>query len=48
MDDQERRLAAIRRRKEKRDCWGHIVAYVLVNGLLVVIWWVPSDGHGHS
>jgi len=47
MEDEERRAAAIKRLKEKRDFWGHIVAYILVNGLLVVIWWVTTDGNSH-
>jgi hypothetical protein len=47
VDDEERRKAAVKRLKEKRDFWGHVIAYILVNGLLVVIWWVTSDGAGH-
>src|SRR4030042_724487 len=46
MDEEESRKAAVKRLKEKRDFWGHVIAYILVNGLLVVIWWVTNDG-GH-
>ena len=44
MDEQERRAAAVRRLKAKREFWTHVAVYVLVNGLLVVIWAVTSDG----
>ena len=44
MDEQERREAAVKRLKAKREFWGHVAAYVLVNALLVVIWAVTSDG----
>jgi hypothetical protein len=37
MDEEERRTAAVKRLKEKRDFWGHVIAYILINGL-VVIW----------
>jgi hypothetical protein len=47
VDEEERRKAAVKRLKEKRDFWGHVIAYILINGLLVVIWWVTSDGRGH-
>jgi hypothetical protein len=46
MDEQATREAAIKRLKAKREFWSHVAAYVLVNGLLVVIWAVTSDG-GH-
>jgi len=44
MDEEERRKAAVKRLKDKREFWGHVIAYILVNGLLVVVWWVTSDG----
>lgn len=44
MDEQERREAAVKRLKAKRDFWQHVVVYVLVNALLVVIWAVTRDG----
>ena len=43
MDEQQRREAAVKRLKAKRDFWTHVAVYVLVNGLLVVIWAVTSD-----
>ena len=47
MDEQERREAAVKRLKEKREFWQHVVIYVLVNAMLVVVWWVTTDGDGH-
>ena len=38
------RQEAIRSLKKKRDFRSHLVAYVLVNALLVVIWAVTSGG----
>ena len=45
MDDGERREAAVKRLKAKREFWQHVIVYVLVNSLLVVIWWVTGDHH---
>ena len=47
MDEQERRAAAVKRLKEKREFWQHVVVYVLVNSLLVVIWAVTHNEGGH-
>jgi len=44
VNDAERREAAIARLKEKRDFWTHAIVYLLINGLLVVIWAVTSGG----
>jgi len=44
MDEQERREAAVKRLKAKREFWQHVVIYVLVNSLLVVIWAVTNEG----
>ena len=44
MDEQERRDAAVKRLKAKREFWQHVVIYVLVNSLLVVIWAVTNEG----
>jgi uncharacterized ion transporter superfamily protein YfcC len=38
------RQEAIRSLKRKRDFRSHLIAYVLVNALLVVIWAVTSGG----
>ncbi len=45
MNDDERRAAAVKRLKEKRDFRNHVAAYVLVNGFLVVIWAVSGAGY---
>lgn len=41
----EQREAAIARIKEKRDFWGHVAAYVIVNTMLVIIWALSSGGY---
>ena len=46
MDDQgDRREAAIKRAKAKRDFKNHMAAYLIVNTLLVVIWAVSGGGY---
>ena len=36
---------AVKRLKKRRDFYGHILVYALVNAFLVVIWWMTSpDG----
>ena len=40
----DRREAALKRVKAKRDFKNHVVVYVLVNALLVVIWATQGDG----
>jgi len=47
MDEQERREAAVKRLKAKREFWQHLVVYVLVNALLIVVWWVTGNGDSH-
>jgi len=44
MDDTERREAAIRRLREKRDFWTHLFTYFAVNALLVVVWFITNNG----
>jgi hypothetical protein len=44
VDEQARREAAIGRLKEKRDFWSHVIAYVVVNAFLVVVWGVANSG----
>ncbi len=36
--DQELRKAAVRRLKRRRDYYGHLIVYILMNGLMVGIW----------
>lgn len=38
------REAAVRRLKARRDFGGHLVAYVVINGAAVLIWYLT--GHG--
>ncbi len=45
MAEDERRDAAIKRIKEKRDFTTHVVTYLVVNGLLVGIWAVTGAGY---
>jgi hypothetical protein len=45
MDDEERREAAVKRLKDKRDFRNHVAAYVLVNALLVAIWAFSGGGY---
>ena len=43
--EQAPRERAVRQLKKRRDFYGHILIYVLVNAFLVVIWAV-TDAHG--
>ena len=45
MDDQERRDAAIKRIKDKRDFKTHAVSYVVVNLFLIGVWAVSGGGY---
>jgi vacuolar-type H+-ATPase subunit I/STV1 len=46
MDDAvERREAAIKRVKAKRDFKNHLAIYLMVNGLFVIIWAVGGGGY---
>lgn len=47
MDDAERREAAIKRLETKREFITHLIAYVVVNGFLVVVWAVTSGPDGY-
>ena len=39
------RERAVKRLKKRRDFYGHVLVYLLVNSFLVVIWWMTSpDG----
>lgn len=44
-DQEDRREAAVKRVKAKRDFKNHIAAYLIVNTLLVVIWAVSGFGY---
>jgi uncharacterized ion transporter superfamily protein YfcC len=41
---QERRELAIKRIKEKSDFRTHLIVYLLINGMLVAIWAMTSQG----
>ncbi len=43
--DEEHREQAIKTIKKKRDFWGHVVAYCIVNAFLVLLWYLT--GHGY-
>jgi fatty acid desaturase len=45
MDNQERRDAAIKRIKDKRDFKTHVVSYVVVNLFLVGVWAISGGGY---
>ena len=44
--DRDLRQRAIKRLKKRRDFYNHLVAYVVVNSFLVLIWAVTSP-HGY-
>jgi len=44
-DEQELRDAALRRLKKQRDFSSHVVSYVIVNVVLVVIWYFSGRGY---
>ena len=45
MNEDERRTAAVKRLKDKRDFRNHVAAYVLVNAFLVAIWAFSGGGY---
>jgi len=45
VDQDDRREAAIKRAKAKRDFKNHVAVYLIVNTLLVVIWAVSGGGY---
>jgi 2TM domain len=45
MTDEELRALAVKRVKEKRDFWQHLVAYVVVNAALIGIWALGGGGY---
>ena len=44
-EDESLRERAVKRLKKRRDFYGHVLVYVMVNTFLVVIWFL-TDGHG--
>ena len=45
MTDEELRELAVKRLKEKREFWQHLVAYVVVNAALIGIWALGGGGY---
>jgi hypothetical protein len=43
--DEELREQAIKAIKKKRDFWGHVVAYCIVNAFLIVLWYFNGRGY---
>lgn len=41
---QELRARAVKRLRKRRDFYGHLVIYVLVNGFLIGIWAITGQG----
>lgn len=41
---EERRQQAIERLEARTAFWSHLTAYVLVNALLVTVWFIVADG----
>ncbi len=42
--DDDLRERAVKRLKKRRDLYGHVLFYLLVNAFLIVIWTVTSSG----
>jgi cyanate permease len=45
MADRERRAVAIKRLKDKREFWQHLVTYLIVNAALVGIWLLGDNSY---
>jgi hypothetical protein len=45
MNEQELREQAIKRIKDRREFWMHLVVYVVVNAMLVGIWALSGGGY---
>jgi len=43
--DEELREQAIKAIKKKRDFWGHVVAYCIVNAFLIILWYFNGRGY---
>ncbi len=41
---QELRARAVKRLRKRRDFYGHLVIYILVNGFLIGIWAITGQG----
>ena len=45
MNEDELREEAIRRIKERREFYGHLVVYLFVNAGLILLWWATGAGY---
>jgi len=44
-NEDELRQVALKRIKKRRDFYGHLVAYLIINAFLVLIWYLTSRGY---
>jgi cytochrome b561 len=42
--DDELRQQAIKRLEKRSEFWGHLAVYLVVNALIVTVWFLVSDG----
>jgi predicted membrane channel-forming protein YqfA (hemolysin III family) len=42
--DADQRSQAIERLKKRSEFWSHLAAYVLINALIVTVWFAVADG----
>lgn len=45
MSEEEIYEAAKKRVKEKRDFYGHLIAYLIVNSILILVWALSGGGY---
>lgn len=45
MTEEQLREAALKRIKKRKDLYGHMVAYVIVNAFLVLVWYLTNAGY---
>ena len=45
METNDRREAAVRRLKDRQAFWQNLVAYIVVNAFLVVVWAITGAGY---
>ena len=45
MEDDELRKQAVKRIKDKREFWMHLVAYVVINAVLIGVWALSGRGY---
>jgi hypothetical protein len=43
--EDDRRKAAVKKLREKREFHSHLVAYVVINAMLIGIWWQGGRGY---